>query len=114
MTLFARIGALVLALSLSLPALAMSLDDAKNRLDQAKQQGIVGETPTGYLDVVKPTGQARDIVEAINKARREEYARIATKHGIAVSKVEAVAGQKAMDRTPSGQFILINGEWVVK
>lgn len=114
MNLFARIGVLMLALCLSLPALGMSLDEAKSELDNVKRAGYVGETPTGYLDVVKPGGQAREIVDAINQARREEYTRIAEKHGVAVVKVEAVAGTKAIERTPPGQYVLIEGEWVKK
>ena len=111
MTVFARLSTLLLALCLSLPALAMSLDQAKGQLDAAKSQGLVGETATGYLDVVKNQGQAQEIVDAINKARRDEYARIAEKHGIAVTKVESVAGKKAIDKTPAGQYIKVDDEW---
>lgn len=114
MTVFARISALLLALCLSLPAMAMSLDDAKSKLETAKSQGLVGETPTGYLDVVRSQGDARDIVQAINAARRAEYTRIAEKHGIAVTKVESVAGKKAIEKTPSGQFIKVDGQWQKK
>lgn len=110
----ARISALILALCLSLPALAMSLDEAKNALESAKSQGLVGETPTGYLEAVGSDSRAREIAEAINNARRDAYAKIAKKNGIAVSKVEAVAGQKAVDKTPSGQYIQVNGRWVKK
>ncbi|WP_148864268.1 YdbL family protein [Marinobacter fonticola] len=111
MTVFARIGTLLLALCLSLPALAIGLDQAKSQLESAKSQGLVGETATGYLAVVKNQGQAQAIVEAINEARRDEYARIAEKHGIAVTKVESVAGKKAIEKTPTGQYIKVNGEW---
>lgn len=114
MTFFARFSALLLALCLSFPALAMSLDEAKNQLDTVKSQGYVGEKPTGYLGVVKSGANAEAIVKAINKARREEYLRIAEKHDIAVAKVEAVAGQKAIDRTPPGQYIQVDGKWVRK
>lgn len=114
MTLLVRYSALMLALFLSLPVLAISLEEAKEQLDSAKSQGLVGETPTGYLQVVEGGQKAREIVEAINQARRREYARIAEKHDIPVTKVEAVAGQKAIEKTPSGQFILVEGEWVKK
>lgn len=114
MTVSARIGALLIALCLSLPALAMDLNTAKGKLETAKTQGLVGETPTGYLEVVKPQGDAAAIVEAINEARRAEYARIAEKHGIAVTKVESVAGQKAIEKTPSGQYVKQDGKWVKK
>ncbi|MGP4844748.1 YdbL family protein [Marinobacter sp. 1Y8] len=114
MTRFARISALLLALCFSLPALAMGLDEAKGKLEAAKTQGLVGETATGYLETVKADGQAQAVVEAINKARRDEYARIAEKHDIAVTKVETVAGQKAIEKTPTGQYIQQDGKWVKK
>lgn len=109
-----QLGAVILALSLALPAFAMGLDEAKQKLESAKQQGVVGETPTGYLDVVKAGGEAREVVEAINSARRDEYTRIAEKHNIPVTQVETVAGKKAIEKTPSGQFVLVNGQWVKK
>lgn len=109
-----RMFALVLVFGVSGPAFAMDLGEAKQRLDAVKQQGLVGETPTGYLDVVRAEGQARAVVEAINSARREEYARIAEKHDIPVTQVETVAGKKAIERTPGGQYIQVNGTWVKK
>lgn len=114
MTRFTRISALLIALCLSLPALGMGLDEAKGKLESAKTQGLVGETATGYLETVKADSQAQAIIEAINKARRDEYARIAEKHDIAVTKVETVAGQKAIEKTPSGQYIQKGDQWVKK
>ncbi|AKO51980.1 hypothetical protein ABA45_05705 [Marinobacter psychrophilus] len=114
MTIYQRIAALLLTMSLSIPAFAMSLDEAKNALDSAKSQGLLGETPSGYLAPVTPDTRARDIAEAINDARREAYTGIAQKNGIAVSKVEAVAGQKAVEKTPAGQYIEMDGRWVKK
>lgn len=111
---FFQLGAFILALCLAVPAFSMGLDEAKSQLDTAKQQGLVGETPTGYLDVVKAGGNASGIVEAINKARRDEYARIAEKHDIPVTQVETVAGKKALEKTPAGQYILVDDEWVKK
>lgn len=111
---FAQLSALILVLCLSGPALSMGLAEAKNQLDSAKQQGLVGETPAGYLAVVRPDGNAKGIVEAINEARRKEYARIAEKHDIPVAQVETVAGKKALEKTPAGQFIQIDGGWVKK
>ncbi len=109
-----QLSAFMLALAMALPALAMGLDEAKQKLEPAKQQGLVGETPTGYLDVVRAEGDARAVVEAINSARREEYTRIAEKHDIPVTQVETVAGKKAIEKTPGGQFVLIGGQWVKK
>jgi len=105
---------LVLALGASLSVSAMELDEAKQKLDQVKQQGLVGETPTGYLEVVRGEGQAREVVEAINSARRDEYTRIAEKHNIPVTQVETVAGKKAIEKTPGGQYIQVDGGWLKK
>ena len=57
-----QLGAFVLALAIAIPALAMGLEEAKQKLDTAKQQGLVGETPTGYLDVVRAEGDAQAVV----------------------------------------------------
>ncbi|MGM0769126.1 MAG: YdbL family protein [Pseudomonadota bacterium] len=109
-----QLSAFILAIAVALPAFAMELDEAKGKLESVKQQGLAGETPTGYLDVVRSGGEAREVVEAINRARREEYTRIAEKHDIPVTQVETVAGQKAIEKTPSGQFVLVEGQWVKK
>ncbi|MDY6841101.1 MAG: YdbL family protein [Pseudomonadota bacterium] len=106
--------ALVLAFGVSASVLAMGLDEAKQKLDSVKQQGLVGETPTGYLGVVRAEGQAREVVAAINSARRDEYKRIAEKHDIPVAQVETVAGKKAIEKTPVGQYVQIGGKWVKK
>lgn len=106
--------ALVLAFGISASVFAMGLAEAKQKLDDVKQQGLVGETPTGYLAVVRAEGQAKEVVDAINDARREEYERIAEKHDISVTEVETVAGKKAIEKTPNGQYIKVNGNWVKK
>ncbi len=114
MIFFRYATALLMALVLAAPAAALSLDDAKNRLDSAKSEGLVGEMPSGYLGVVTGSGDAAAIADAINQARRNEYARIAEKHSIPVSQVEVVAGKKALEKTPSGQYIQVDGRWVRK
>ncbi|HEA51004.1 YdbL family protein [Marinobacter antarcticus] len=114
MTLFARFSALVLTFCLALPAMAMSLDEAKNALESSKSQGLVGETQAGYLAAVNADPKAQELVSAINDARREAYKKIAEKHGIAVTKVETVAGQKAVEKTPPGQYIQVDDRWVKK
>ncbi|HAQ25224.1 MAG TPA: DUF1318 domain-containing protein, partial [Pseudomonas sp.] len=50
----------------------------------------------------------------INQARRAEYDRLAQKDGSSVSDVEAIAGKKAIEKTPPGQIIQLNGSWVKK
>ena len=55
------ISTLLLALTLSLPAYALNLNQAMSALGDAKASGQLGEQPNGYLGVVKPGGQADEI-----------------------------------------------------
>ncbi|MDH1263496.1 YdbL family protein [Pseudomonas sp. GD03944] len=111
MTLYTRIASLLLLLSLSLPAMALNLNQAMSALGDAKASGQLGEMPNGYLGVVNSGGQAAEIAELINQARRAEYQKLAIQNGIKLSDVEAIAGQKAIDKTPAGQYIQLQGQW---
>jgi hypothetical protein len=76
-------------------------------LDAAKQQGLVGEQATGYLGSVTGAASAEvsALIKDVNAKRRAKYRQIATKNGISMADVEALAGQKALDRTASGNYI---------
>ena len=108
------LSTLLLALTLSLPAYALTLNQAMSALSDAKASGQLGEQANGYLGVVQPGGQADEIARLINQARRAEYQKVAQDNGISLSDVEAIAGKKAIDRTPAGQFIQLGGQWVKK
>ncbi|MEE4302405.1 MAG: YdbL family protein [Pseudomonadales bacterium] len=98
---------LTLLLGLTGPVRADALDDAK-------RDGLVGEQANGYLGVVEAPGSAaiRALVEGINARRRERYLGIAADNGIDLEAVELLAGQKAIEKTPPGQFIrLATGPW---
>lgn len=109
-----RIAAVLLALGMSLPVLALDLNQASAALGQAKAAGQLGEKPNGYLGVVAPGGQATEIARLINEARRVEYQQVAKKNAIPLGDVEALAGKKTIDKTPAGQFIQLGGQWVKK
>lgn len=111
---YLKLGTLLMALCLALPATAMSLNEAMSALGQAKASGQLGERPDGYLGVVQSGGQAEEIASQINQARRAEYHRLAQKNGISVSDVEAIAGKKAIEKTPPGQIIQLNESWIKK
>lgn len=100
--------------AVSLPLLAMDLQQAMSALGQAKTQGLVGEQPNGYLGVVSPSAQAKEIADLINQARKAEYQKLAAKNGIQLADVEAIAGQKAIEKTEKGQFIQLDGQWQKK
>ncbi|SEI72508.1 hypothetical protein SAMN05421831_108123 [Allopseudospirillum japonicum] len=93
---------------------AMSLSQATQMLDKAKTQGWVGEQFDGYLGVIKANAQTQDLASTINQARQQEYQRIANKHGLTLQQVAQRAGQKAIARTPAGQYIKTASGWVRK
>jgi uncharacterized protein YdbL (DUF1318 family) len=76
-------------------------------LQTAKAQGLVGEQANGYLGVVKPdvSADVRALVGDINGQRKQKYQDIARRNNTSLQAVEALAGKKAMEKTPSGQFI---------
>ena len=103
-----------LVLTISLPLVAMDLQQAMSSLGTAKTQGLVGEQPDGYLGVVTKSDSADEIIKLINDARRAEYQRLAKENAIALPDVEAIAGQKAMEKTPAGQYVQVNKKWMKK
>lgn len=98
----------------SLPLMAMTLQQAMGNLSEVKAQGLVGEKPDGYLGVVSNSANATEIVNLINEARLTEYQRLAKENNISVADVQAMAGQKAIEKTPSGQYVQVNTKWVKK
>jgi uncharacterized protein len=92
----------------SLPALALDLQ-------AAKQQGLVGETPSGYLGVVASgNAEAQKLVDSINGKRKAEYEKIAKKNKIPLANVEQLAGKQAIEKTPAGNYIKAGGGWKKK
>jgi len=86
-------------------------------LDDAKQQGLLGERSDGYLGLVKPSASSKtvELMKDINRKRRDVYKGIAEKNNTTLSSVEVLAGKKAIKKTPSGQFIMqSDGEWIPK
>ena len=95
------------AIALLFSAMAFALD-----LGTAKRQGLVGETPSGYLAAVKPPSpEVKQLIKRINSQRRQKYQAIAKKNGISLKEVEALAGKKAIEKTPRGQYVKVGGGW---
>ena len=80
-------------------------------LQAAKAQGLVGETLTGYLAPVKATPEVQQLVKTINTKRKAQYIKIAKRNGTSLQAVEQLAGKKAIEKTPPGQFIKTGGDW---
>ena len=86
-------------------------------LQAAKSQGLVGEQPNGYLASVKstPGKDVAALIEAINAARKTEYIKIAKRNNTQLGAVERLAGKKAIEKTPAGQYVRsASGTWVKK
>lgn len=86
-------------------------------LDDAKAAGQVGEQLNGYLGIVAPSAPpaVKALVTDINAKRRVAYMDIMKKNGQPLNVVETLAGQKLVERTPSGEFYQnASGAWVKK
>ncbi len=84
-------------------------------IKEAKEQGLVGETTTGYIEALKPNNKDVSIlVMEVNKQRKSVYEKIASDNGISLQAVELRAAEKAYQKTPAGQYIKLNGEWKKK
>ncbi|WP_416396608.1 YdbL family protein [Allohahella sp. A8] len=96
-----------------LPAIALlSLQAWALDLEEAKNQGLVGEQPNGYVAAVVSSPEAEALVQEINAKREDAYVRVAEKNKIDVSKVGALAGKKLIEKSEPGQFVrLPNGQW---
>ncbi|MCX2982951.1 DUF1318 domain-containing protein [Halieaceae bacterium IMCC14734] len=99
--------AIALLTLLSNPAWALDLSEAKT-------QGMVGETHTGYIAAVEPAAKVNSLVSDINAKRKQHYQAIATQNRISLQAVEARAGLKAIEKTPSGQYINTGSGWQKK
>lgn len=92
---------------LMLPGLAFALS-----LDEAKSQGLVGETPSGYIAAVKPSAEVNAVVNSINSQRRAVYQGIAKQNGQPLNVVETLAAKQAYEKTPAGQYVQgADGRW---
>jgi uncharacterized protein YdbL (DUF1318 family) len=97
-----------LVLLSAVPAFALSLDEAK-------QQGLVGEQPDGYLGARSQDDAVKSLVSEVNNKRKELYQQIAAKNNTPVGAVEALAGEKAIEKTDKGNYVQTKaGAWVKK
>ena len=106
-----KISVILIFLLLLIPThqlFALSLQDAKS-------QGLVGETPSGYLEAVSaPSGAVSGLISTVNAKRKKVYAGIAKKNGTPLNQVEKLAGKKAMNKTAAGQYVKSGGAWKKK
>ncbi|QOI54880.1 YdbL family protein [Rouxiella badensis] len=84
-------------------------------VEQAKMQGRVGETLSGYLAPVKQDPETLALVKRINQAREQQYQDVATNNQVSTADVAKLAGQKLVTRAGKGEYVRgINGQWLQK
>lgn len=100
---------LALLLSLGAPTLV----HAQDALSAAKTAGQIGERPDGLVGALPDApAAARALASDINAQRLARYQEIARGNGTALDKVQAVAGEQLVERTPAGQFVMTPaGQW---
>ncbi|MCB1671300.1 MAG: YdbL family protein [Gammaproteobacteria bacterium] len=86
-------------------------------LQEAKEQGLVGEQRDGYVGLVQgnSASEVTALVQQVNDERRRRYEQIARDNGLTMAQVTAVAYERAVEATQAGHYIqLPNGQWVRK
>lgn len=84
-------------------------------LDQARQQGRVGETLSGYIAARHQDDETLALVKRINDGRSQQYQRVAQQNNLTTAEVARIAGEKLVNRAGSGEYVRgINGQWVQK
>ncbi|MCE0491573.1 YdbL family protein [Pantoea sp. Mb-10] len=100
--------ALVVALLLAPSAWALTLDEAR-------QQGRVGETLSGYIAARQQDKETLALVARINAGRAEQYQRVAQQNRLTTQEVGRIAGEKLVARASAGEYVRgINGQWLQK
>lgn len=85
---------IVIALLLAFPVAAADVGEVKAK-------GHACEQTNGYLRATANAPEvAKAVVENVNAKRKEQYAKIATKNGIAVDQVAKLTVQKLINRAP--------------
>ncbi len=102
-------------LALILLALGMNVQAATLTLNEARAQGRVGETLSGYIAPVRQDAETLALVNQINAARTESYQKLADSNNLPVDEVAKMAGQKLVARAQPGEYVKgINGKWLKK
>lgn len=86
-------------------------------LNDAKQQGLIGERSDGYLGyVVEPAAdEVKVLVKTINGKRKASYHKIAEKNGLTLEQVLPRVGKKTRAKTKSGNYFQDSeGAWIKK
>lgn len=93
------------------------IQEARDRVNVAKAQGIVGEQADGLLGfrVASSDAELRAAVAEINQGRLELYRQAAAANGVSVEAAGASSFQQRFASIPNGQWYRnAQGQWVQK
>ncbi len=117
MAAFAILGGAILTVSILNASPAFAQSGSKAVVDRAIAQGLVGETASGYLELVSGSASPAVVnaMREINIGRKSVYTRLARQQNVAVEVVAALTGEKQIAKAPIGSKIMRqNGQWVTK
>lgn len=86
-------------------------------LQQAKQQGLIGEAKNGFIAVIKSDNNAdiNHLITTVNNHRKDTYHAISLSHNLSLLEVKQRAYHKAIEKTQPGNFYQDNtGSWKKK
>ena len=97
------------------PPVAQAQSSSKALVNQAKSQGLIGETVSGYLapvDGATVSQGVRNAMNEINIGRKSVYTRLAREQNLSVEVVAALTGEKQIAKAPAGRKVLDrSGKW---
>jgi uncharacterized protein len=86
-------------------------------LDEAREQGLVGEDWTGYVAAVAPdpSKEVQALVTEVNDKRRAVYEKVAketstAKDPVAADDVARIGAPKVFDKAAPGTYIRLQGQ----
>ncbi|GLR09274.1 amine metabolic protein ydbL [Mixta theicola] len=84
-------------------------------LDEARQQGRVGETLSGYLAPRQQDAETQALIAHINQQREQRYRDVAQRNNLPTADVARIAGAKLVQRAAVGEYVQgVNGRWIRK
>ena len=96
-------------------ALLLAFNANALTLKEAKSAGFLGEKSNGYIGLVKANNEAKSLMTTVNKKRLARFKQIAKKNGTSATDVAALAGEKFIGKTSSGNYIKLSaGKWQKK
>lgn len=88
---------------------------SKAIVDKAIQDGIVGETASGYLALTSGSADVKimNAMNEINSGRKDVYTRLAREQNVQIEVVAALTGEKQLAKAEVGTKVLTKeGRWV--